>query len=235
MMSDEIDKRLRGRVKVVKNGPYLVSGGVPLAEEIMIMGDDGEPAAWERGREYPPQETYALCRCGASRNKPFCDGVHSRTNFEGKETAGHETYAEEAELTTGPAVDLTWSSKFCAVARFCHRAGEAWTLAEKSDDPQARETAIEEACACPSGSLIAWDKKNGQAIEPRLEPSIGLIENPSTNISGPIWVKGGIPIESSEGIEYEIRNRVTLCRCGASKNKPFCDGTHVAIKFNSRP
>jgi len=50
-------------------------------------------------------------------------------------------------------------------------------------------------------------------------------------ISSAIWVKGGIPIQSSKGFVYEIRNRVTLCRCGKSANKPFCDGTHVKIRF----
>jgi CDGSH-type Zn-finger protein len=51
-------------------------------------------------------------------------------------------------------------------------------------------------------------------------------------VSGPIWAKGGITVEAADGFQYEVRNRVTLCRCGASKNKPFCDGTHCSIKFN---
>jgi len=205
-----------------------------LAEEIMVLGADGVPVGWKHGLEYPRQATYALCRCGASKNKPFCDGAHVKIGFDGTETAGHEKYEDQAELTSGPGLDLTWSPNLCAVARFCHRAGDAWTLAEKSDDLEARETAIQEACACPSGSLVARDKKTGLAIEPDLKPSIGLIETPGTNFSGPLWIKGGIPVDSSEGFEYEIRNRVTLCRCGASKNKPFCDGTHIALKFNPR-
>ena len=47
-----------------------------------------------------------------------------------------------------------------------------------------------------------------------------------------MWVKGGLRIESSDGTNYEIRNRVTLCRCGKSKNKPFCDSSHVFSSFN---
>ncbi|MFR7812811.1 MAG: CDGSH iron-sulfur domain-containing protein [Butyricimonas faecihominis] len=46
-----------------------------------------------------------------------------------------------------------------------------------------------------------------------------------------LFVRGGIPIDDTEGVRYELRNRVTLCRCGASSNKPFCDGTHVSIRF----
>ena len=77
-----------------------------------------------------------------------------------------------------------------------------------------------------SGRLLVWDK-DGNPIEPELEPSIELVEDPSKGVSGPLWVRGGIPIESADGTTYEIRNRITLCRCGKSENKPFCDGIHL--------
>jgi CDGSH-type Zn-finger protein len=48
---------------------------------------------------------------------------------------------------------------------------------------------------------------------------------------GPLWVRGGVRITGSDGRDYEVRNRATLCRCGASSNKPFCDGTHKKIGF----
>jgi hypothetical protein len=95
--------------------------------------------------------------------------------------------------------------------------------------------AIEEACACPSGSLVAWDKASGAALEPASEPGISLIEDPGAGLSGPLWVKGGVPGESADGFEYERRNRVTLCRCGLSKKKPFCDGAHIKAGFKSKP
>jgi CDGSH-type Zn-finger protein len=221
------------RIKVTKDGPYIVTGNVPLEQENIVIGGDGEPSCWEKGPSFPHGETYALCRCGASKTKPFCDGSHFAEAFDGTETASHEPYLEQAEKTCGPGVDLTWSQELCAVACFCHRGEEAWGYAERSDNAEARKAAIEEACACPSGSLVAWDKESGKAIEPEFEPSISLVENPQTGTSGPIWVKGRIPIESADGHEYEQRNRVTLCRCGQSNKKPFCDGTHVSIKFRS--
>ena len=52
---------------------------------------------------------------------------------------------------------------------------------------------------------------------------------------GPLWVTGGIAVEGADGETYEVRNRATLCRCGASKNKPFCDGEHTKIGFSDRP
>jgi hypothetical protein len=74
--------------------------------------------------------------------------------------------------------------------------------------------------------LVAWEK-NGKVIESDFEPSIGLVEDTQAKKMGPIWVRGGIPVESAAGKPYEVRNRVTLCRCGKSSNKPFCDGSHL--------
>ncbi len=220
------DLKKKRRIKVTKDGPYIVCGCLPLTRDYVVIGVDGEPAGWEKGPAYPERATYALCRCGQSQNKPFCDGNHTRAAFDGTETCGRGAYLKDAEKTMGPGVDLTWSAEFCAAARFCHRGEEAWGYAERSDDPEAREEAVRQACDCPSGSLVAWDKATGAAIEPELEPSISLIENPGDGTVGPIWVKGGITIEAADGFEYETRNRVTLCRCGKSSKKPFCDGSH---------
>jgi len=221
-----------GKIKVSKNGPYLVSGKVPLEKEVIVADDKGIPIRWDKGKKFPDQKDYALCRCGRSQDKPYCDGTHASFNFDGMETASRKKYAEQNDPTVGPDLILNDAEKLCAVALFCHRAGSAWTLTEHSDDPKSKEIAIQEACDCPSGRLTACDKKTGQPIEPNFEPSIGIVEDLAHKVSGPLWAKGGVTIEATDGYQYEIRNRVTLCRCGASKNKPFCDGTHCSIKFN---
>ena len=122
--------------------------------------------------------------------------------------------------------------KLCSVALFCHRAGDAWTLTENSGNKKAKETAMREAADCPSGRLVAIDKKTGKPIEPKHAKSISLIEDTQAKVSGPVWLKGGIELESAEGKKYEVRNRCTVCRCGKSENKPFCDGSHIGAKFN---
>jgi hypothetical protein len=126
---------------------------------------------------------------------------------------------------------LTDAEPFCAYARFCDGHGQVWNLVEQTADAQAREWFRHEATACPSGRLVAWDKATRKPDEPSFEPSIGLVEDPPIGVSGGLWVRGGIPIESADGNPYEVRNRVTLCRCGASNNKPFCDGSHASINF----
>jgi CDGSH-type Zn-finger protein len=156
---------------------------------------------------------------------PYCDGSHARVEFDGTETAADTPYLEQAEQLDGPDLKLTDAEAFCVGAGFCHREGGTWALTRQSADPRAKQMAIEEACECPSGRLVAWEKGD-QAIEPDFEPSIGLIEDAQTKEIGPIWVRGGIPVESSDGSTHEVRNRVTLCRCGRSSNKPFCDGGH---------
>jgi CDGSH-type Zn-finger protein len=192
----------------------------------MCVDADGQCHGWKEGKKYPVQENYALCRCGGSHIKPYCDGTHTKIHFDGTESASNTPYLDQATEIKGPGLKLTDAEDFCVTARFCHRAGGTWRLTEESDNPEARKIAIEEACDCPSGRLVAWDQ-DGKAIEPNFEPSIGLIEDTQAGKMGPMWVRGGIPIESANGTTYEVRNRVTLCRCGKSSNKPFCDGRHL--------
>jgi CDGSH-type Zn-finger protein len=215
------------RVRVSKNGPYIVSGGIPLAIKEIRNDAEGYCSTWHEVKTYLLKEQYALCRCGHSKNKPFCDGTHAKIPFDGTETAEDVPYLDRAEKIDGPDLSLTDSDGMCVHARFCMRAGGIWNLTRQSDIHEARDIAIEEAGNCPSGRLVVWDKKSGKALEPEFEKSIVVIEYPTRSEHGPLWVRGGIPVESSDGHVYEIRNRVTLCRCGKSYNKPFCDGSHI--------
>ncbi len=223
---NNIQKENKFQIKVTKNGPYLASGGIPLSEQSICVDTDVQCHGWKEGKKYQAQGSYALCRCGHSQNKPFCDGTHAKIKFNGTEEATNKHYIEQAAEIDGPSLKLTDAENFCAAARFCHRSGGTWKLTQQSADPEAKQKAIEEACDCPSGRLVAWDRK-GKAVEPHFEPSIGLVKDTQAKKMGPIWVRGGIPVESAEGKTYEIRNRVTLCRCGKSSNKPFCDGSHL--------
>jgi CDGSH-type Zn-finger protein len=220
------------KIKVSKNGPYVVSGNLPLEKEIMVPDKEGNPEEWAKGEKYPNQENYALCRCGHSQNKPYCDGTHAKIKFDGTETAGIKKYSEQAKKISGPDLDLYDAPNLCAGARFCHRGGGTWKLTQNSDNQKSKDLAVKEACNCPSGRLVACDKKTGKPMELKLEKSIGVIEDPGAKVSGPLHIKSGVSIESANGVKYETRNRVTLCRCGKSTNKPFCDGSHISVGFN---
>ena len=213
------------KIKITKDGPYLVTGNVPLSEKI-ITEKNGKYILAD-GRILQEKASYALCRCGHTKTPPFCDGSHIKEHFDGQETCSRQTYAQRAECEVkGPALDL-YDDGRCAYARFCHRNRRtAWSLTERSDDPKLKNEAVIAACECPSGRLVAVDK-DGHIFENKYAPSIEILQDPMNSTAGPISVKGGIPIVSADGQIYEIRNRVTLCRCGRSKNKPFCDAQHI--------
>ena len=218
-------------IRVTKDGPYQVSDNLPLAKVTIGANQEGESVHYDWGKPYKEQRQYYLCRCGHSGSKPYCDGTHAKIGFDGTETASRKPYREQAKLIEGPVLSLTDAESLCAFARFCDPNGQVWRLVGETDRTKAKQDFLRQTCDCPSGRLVAWDNETGKPIEPKLEPSLGLIEDPVEQCSGPIWVRGGIQVIAADGFHYEIRNRVTLCRCGASKNKPFCDGTHAAIKF----
>jgi CDGSH-type Zn-finger protein len=218
------------RVRVTREGPYLVQGTLPIARQTIIVDDKRESVAW---RESDRVETAgcSLCRCGSSGIKPYCDGTHATIGFDGAETASRTPYAEAAEPCEGATLTLMDEPSLCAEARFCAAKGKIWNRLEEEDDI-SRGVVIEQSELCPSGRYTAVEPETGFPYEPGLEMSIGVVEDPGIGVSGPLWVRGGVPVIGADGEPYEVRNRITLCRCGMSKNKPFCDSTHVEIRFD---
>ena len=214
------------KIEVSENGPYLVCGPLPVTKQVISTDSKGIPYKWRVDTKYSMRDDCALCRCGQSKNKPFCDGTHVKSKFDGTETASNEPYANRAKEIEGPTLELSDVEQLCASARFCHREDEVWDAVTRSDNSNSRRIVIDDVGDCPSGRLVVRDKKTKKTIEPKFEKSIGVVEDPQIGVSGPIWVRGGIPIESCNGKIYEMRNRVTLCRCGKSANKPFCDSSH---------
>jgi CDGSH-type Zn-finger protein len=213
-------------IKVTKNGPYIVSGKTPLMNMTIKCDSQGTtPSKWDIGEKMKTSEIYALCRCGQSNNKPFCDGSHIKANFDGTEVSDNEPFEQMAKEIDGPELKLKDAEIICASARFCHRGGDIWEVIHRPD-PEAKQNVTKNSADCPSGRLVVVDKKTGEGIEPTLEKSIGAVHDPSKEVDGPFWVRGGIPVYSNDGKLYEVRNRVTLCRCGKSTNKPFCDSSH---------
>ncbi len=222
------------KIQVLKNGPYLVSGNVPLFKATIKCDGQGIPIEWTFSPKLQTPETYALCRCGKSSNKPFCDGSHVKAHFDGTEVSDNEPFEKMAKTIDGPALKLKDAELFCASARFCHRGGGIWGQIPESGNPELKQNAIRNAFDCPSGRLVVVDKKSCKNLEPSIEKSIGFIMDPGMGVDGPVWVRGAIPVYSADGKIYDVRNRVTLCRCGKSTNKPFCDSSHYPEEDKER-
>ncbi len=215
-------------IRILKDGPYVVSGCVPLSEKVIVPRGGGY--VYEEGQPLPQKATYSLCRCGKTKTPPFCDGAHVAARFDGTETACKTDYHLRAARISGTGLDLLDDGR-CAFARFCHRdSGDAWELAEDSASDFRHAEAVIAANECPAGRLTAVEK-DGTEHEPDYLPAIEILQDPEEHVSAGIFVKGGIPIISSDGTVYEIRNRVVLCRCGMSGNKPFCDSRHVSEEY----
>lgn len=222
-------------ILIIENGPYVVSGSCPLSEQAITVDADGNTWGFaDTGVDPSPAvERYALCRCGRSSSKPFCDGTHARVGFEGAETASRRSFAEDAEVSEGPVLELADNRPLCAFARICDGHGRIWNTVHESDDPVKRAVVEHQGSHCPSGRLVVSERDSGRPMEPAYDPSIVLLEDPQQEASGPIWARGGITLRSADGFIYERRNRMTLCRCGQSRNKPFCDGTHAHVGFRA--
>lgn len=219
-------------IRITEGGAYIVSGSVPISEKIITP--EGKGYIWTDGGDLDQRSKYALCRCGRTESAPFCDGKHSQgTPFKGKETADRKPYDERAKTLKGKGMDLKDDGR-CEGARFCHtNKGDVWRLAKRSNDPENYELALKAANECPTGRLVACDK-DGTPLETELEQEIVVVQDPEKACSGGYYVKGGIKLISSDGTEYETRNRYVLCRCGASKDTPFCDAGHVGRRFRDK-
>lgn len=212
------------RITVTDGGPYRVAGGVPLVAKRRVTTERGEPIAWQTGATLEAGERYALCRCGQSSDKPFCDGTHRDVEWDAGRDLPEGTYAERATRYEGDGITLVDDRAVCQHAGFCgNRVRNAWRMVRHTDDVEVRSHLVAMVERCPSGALT--QELGGEVVEPDLPRQVAVTD------AGPLAVTGGIPITDEHGDDLEVRNRVTLCRCGASGSKPLCDGSHADVGF----
>ncbi len=218
------------RISIRPNGPYLVKGDIPLARKTQVVSEFGEPLTWKKECTVKTEEEYALCRCGQSGARPMCDGTHRKIKWDGTETA--DTAPDrDPQLTFRPTTKIVVSKdpSLCMESGFCGMRDTSLSdLVASSDDPKARSLVAAMVERCPSGALTYHFEPGEPDIEPDLPVQVADTTEMTSDgpIAGPLWVTGGIPIERADGKPFETRNRVTLCNCGKSCNKPLCDGTH---------
>ncbi len=206
-MSQQDDPKTTS-IEAKPDGPYVVTTPPPL------KNSKGEPI------ETKP--VTALCRCGKSENKPFCDGTHAKVNFSSKRLGGGP--ADKQDHYEGKAIRINDNRGVCAHAARCtdglksvFKYGEEPWIDPDGADVEAIKNQIQQ---CPSGAL-SYSFDGVEHTQYSREPGIGIIKN------GPYRVTGGVELKDpGNGQTPATRDHYTLCRCGGSKNKPFCDGTH---------
>jgi CDGSH-type Zn-finger protein len=218
------------QIEVCCNGPYTVTGAIPLVGKTQVVSEYGEPLTWKKEGEFQTEIAYFLCRCGHSSCKPFCDGTHIKIKFDGTETTPTSLTAERRERFPGSTnIVIRKDMELCTEAGFCgNRVTSIAEMATHTDDTQVRALAIAMIEHCPSGSLTYAFGEGETDVEADLPQQIAVTTEVLSegSIEGPLWVTGNIPIIRSDGKPVEHRNRVTLCNCGLSQHKPLCDGTH---------
>jgi CDGSH-type Zn-finger protein len=212
-------------INVIPNGPLIVQGDVALYRRHAVHSEHGEPLAWVTTERLDTRERTVLCRCGLSATKPYCDATHRSSGFAADDVAAG-TYAERSKELGGTGITVRDDRSICVHAGFCGtRVTNVWKQVGETDESIVRAQVIGMVENCPSGALVY--ELEGSLVEPLLPQAIAVTDD------GPLWVTGGVAVTTATGA-LETRNRVTLCRCGASANKPLCDGSHKEAGFTDR-
>jgi CDGSH-type Zn-finger protein len=206
------------KIACLPNGPYYLLNDMEAAPVANLRRASGEACAAVRG--------VALCRCGGSKNKPFCDGTHGTNGFSDRNTA--DPAGNRRSTYVGKGITIFDNRALCSHAGFC--TDELAAVFRQRDEPwidpdgAAVEKIVAQVRRCPSGALSC--AIDGVEAEPPPRPPMVTVTN-----DGPYAVTGGIELLGVKLGDGASAEHYTLCRCGASKNKPFCDGSHWHVGF----
>ena len=206
------------RIACLPNGPYYLLNDMTPAAVPNLRRASGEACASVRG--------VALCRCGGSQNKPFCDGTHGRNGFRDHNQA--DPAKDKREAYVGKGITIFDNRALCAHAAHC--TGDLPSVFRYGSEPwiDPDGAPVREIVAvirkCPSGAL-SYAIDGVEAAPPQRAPMVTVADD------GPYEITGGIELMGVEQGAGASSEHYTLCRCGASKNKPFCDGSHWSVGF----
>lgn len=203
----------RVKVTCMENGPYLFEGLQGLKNA--------------KGEEIEVKAKVALCRCGDSNNKPFCDGTHVVTGFSGDKLDVRTP--DKREDFIGNGITIHDNRGICAHAGFCTDSLKSVFRIDKEPFVDANGASKEEIIAaidkCPSGAL-SYSIDGKEQIFSSDSVSVFIAPN------GPYAIQGKVELEDTRWNQGAFKEKFDLCRCGESKNKPFCDGSHWNKHFD---
>lgn len=201
-------------INFIENGPIKVSNKADETLEKIV--------SFEQNDLDIKSDVY-LCRCGRTKNQPFCDGSHVKAKF----VSNKEIEEETIQVYEGKEIDIHFNRSICCGAAKCVRefsniyksASKDWISPDKGTIEEVKNSIK----ACPSGAL-SYRLKDESQKETYEKPKIDIIKK------GPILIKGKIDMQISSWSTDANKEKYALCRCGASKNKPFCDYSHASLK-----
>jgi CDGSH-type Zn-finger protein/truncated hemoglobin YjbI len=217
-----VQSELSPAIQVQSDGPYLVTNVERLTDWL------GEPL--------PARPQMALCRCGASQNRPFCDGTHAEVGFSGVKDP--KRVPDRRDTYVGQQVTILDNRGICQHSGLCtdrlasvFRVGQDPFVAPSGGRMDEIIRAVRD---CPSGALsYAVD-----GVEAREEVDRHRTREPSIEVTrdGPYRITGAIGLIGGDGAQEPpadgaSREHYALCRCGHSQNKPFCSGMHWYVEF----
>lgn len=197
------------KIMLVKNGP------IGLKAE----GEDFPVLSTAEGEDISVDKPVFLCRCGASANKPYCDGAHGASGYDDGNRCGNDELRDFA----GPDITVHFNRSICSGAGACVRGLPAVFKSGVEDWIQPGEAAVAEVIAtvkrCPSGALtytVDGETSRNEAGD----VSVKIVKN------GPYEIKGPVEFDAPKWSANASRTTFALCRCGKSSNNPFCDYSH---------
>lgn len=182
----------------------------------------------EHGEALPTNSVMALCRCGASKNKPFCDGSHNDIGFDS--SLSEDRTKDEILTYAGKDITVHYNRLLCSHAAECGKRQKAafdssrkpWIMPDNASVEDIKDVVK----ACPSGALRFSTADEHPRQEKEERTGITVEKN------GPYRVSG-VPMMAPRLADGANPEKYVLCRCGASKNKPYCDGSHFDIDWKS--
>jgi len=197
------------KIMLIKNGP------IGLKAE----GEDFPVLSAAEGEDITVDKPVFLCRCGASQNKPYCDGAHGAAGYSDDNRCDND----QLQDYEAPGITVHFNRSICSGAAQCVRnlpavfrnASEDWIHPGEASVSEVIDTVRK----CPSGALT-FSVEGKTELNQAPDVSVRIVKN------GPYEIKGPVEFDAPKWSVNASKSTFALCRCGKSANNPFCDYSH---------